>query len=40
MRVERSGPFIFYELADPRIVAILTELRGLAADLLARRTDF
>lgn len=40
VRVERSGPFIYYELADPRVVAILRELRGLAADLLARRTDF
>ncbi|MHB8809319.1 MAG: ArsR/SmtB-type metalloregulator TsoR [Desulfobulbaceae bacterium] len=40
VQVERSGPFIYYELADPRVVAILTELRGLAADLLARRTDF
>lgn len=40
VHVERSGPFIYYELADPRVVAILTELRGLATDLLARRTDF
>ena len=40
VRVERSGPFIYYELADDRVAAILTELRGLAADLLARRTDF
>lgn len=40
VRVERSGPFIFYELADSRVVTILTELRGLASDLLARRTDF
>ena len=40
VRVERSGPFIYYELADPRVVAILSELRGLAADLLARRTEF
>jgi hypothetical protein len=27
-------------VADPRVAVILTELRGLAADLLARRTDF
>ena len=40
VHVERSGPFIYYELADPRVVTILTELRGLAIDLLARRTDF
>ena len=40
VHVERSGPFIYYELADPRVVMILVELRGLAIDLLARRTDF
>jgi DNA-binding transcriptional ArsR family regulator len=38
--VERSGPFIYYELADRRIAAILTELKSLAADLLANRTAF
>jgi DNA-binding transcriptional ArsR family regulator len=38
--VERSGPFIYYELADPRIMAILTELDGLATDLLANRASF
>jgi DNA-binding transcriptional ArsR family regulator len=38
--VERSGPFIYYELADPRIALILTELKSLATDLLANRTAF
>ena len=38
--VERSGPFIYYELADHRIVAILAHLDGLATDLLANRTAF
>ena len=38
--VERSGPFVFYELADPRIITILNELDGLAGDLLTRRTVF
>jgi DNA-binding transcriptional ArsR family regulator len=38
--VERSGPFIYYELADPRIMAILADLNGLATDLLANRTAF
>ena len=38
--VERSGPFIYYELADHRIVAILADLDGLAADMLANRTAF
>jgi len=38
--VERSGPFIYYELADPRIAAIAADLGGLAAHLLANRTTF
>lgn len=38
--VERSGPFIYYELVDPRIITIVSELDGLAADLLANRTTF
>lgn len=40
VNVERSGPFIYYELADPRIATILTDLNGLAIDLLANRTTF
>lgn len=38
--VERSGPFIYYELADRRIAAIITDLNSLATDLLANRTAF
>ena len=38
--VERSGPFIYYELADRRIVSLLSGLQGMAADLLNRRTAF
>jgi DNA-binding transcriptional ArsR family regulator len=38
--IERNGPFIYYELADSRIAAILDNLNGLATDLLARRTTF
>ncbi len=38
--VERSGPFIYYELADRRILEILTDLQKLATDLLANRTTF
>jgi len=38
--VERSGPFIHYELADQRVAAIMAGLAGLAADLLARRSAF
>lgn len=38
--VERSGPFIYYELVDLRITTIITDLGGLAAHLLANRTTF
>jgi DNA-binding transcriptional ArsR family regulator len=40
VRVERRGPFIYYELADARILEILTALKDLATDLLAARTSF
>jgi len=40
VKVERSGPFIYYELADKRITTIVTDLGGLAAGLLANRTTF
>ena len=40
VRVERSGPFVYYELADPRILTILGALKDLATDLLAARTSF
>jgi len=38
--IERSGPFIYYELVDLRIATIITDLGGLAAHLLANRTTF
>ena len=38
--VERSGPFIYYELVDLRITTIITDLGRLAAHLLANRTTF
>lgn len=38
--VERSGPFIYYELVDKRITTIVTGLGELAASLLANRTTF
>ncbi|MCX5892519.1 MAG: metalloregulator ArsR/SmtB family transcription factor [Deltaproteobacteria bacterium] len=40
VRVERSGPFVYYELADARILEILAALKDLATDLLAARTSF
>jgi len=38
--VERRGPFVYYELNDPRIVDILLSLETLALELLAQRTSF
>lgn len=40
VKVERQGIFIYYELADRRIVEILTALSVVVADLLSNRTDF
>ncbi|MEW6221334.1 MAG: ArsR/SmtB-type metalloregulator TsoR [Thermodesulfobacteriota bacterium] len=40
VRVERNGPFIYYEIADPRILDIAGRLRSLAVDLLAARSSF
>jgi DNA-binding transcriptional ArsR family regulator len=40
VKVERSGPFVYYEIADSRILTILEALKELAADLLAARTTF
>jgi DNA-binding transcriptional ArsR family regulator len=40
VKVERRGPFVYYEIADARIVEILAALKDLAADLLAARTTF
>ena len=38
--VERRGPFVYYELSDPRIVDILMTLETLALKLLTQRTSF
>ena len=40
VKVERRGPFVYYEIADPRILEILAALKDLATDLLAARTTF
>lgn len=40
VEVERKGPFVYYEMADKRIVEILEALAGLAKDLLAKRNTF
>jgi len=40
VEVEREGPFIYYEIADARIIRILEEMAEISSDLLARRTTF
>lgn len=40
VKVERSGPFVYYEMADARILEILEKLNLLATDLLATRKSF
>jgi ArsR family transcriptional regulator, zinc-responsive transcriptional repressor len=40
VKVERRGPFVYYEIADARIVQIVAALKDLATDLLAARTTF
>jgi DNA-binding transcriptional ArsR family regulator len=40
VKVERNGPFIYYELADKRILQIIKDLETLAGELLANRRTF
>jgi DNA-binding transcriptional ArsR family regulator len=40
VRVERSGPFIYYEMKDKKVIEIVNELAGLAKRLLANRETF
>ena len=40
VKVQRQGPFIYYEISDPRIVDILEAMDRLALDLLATRKTF
>lgn len=40
VNVERNGPFIYYELADKRILRVLRILSEVASDLLAARKTF
>jgi DNA-binding transcriptional ArsR family regulator len=40
VKVERSGPFIYYELADQRILQIIQDLETVAQELLANRRTF
>ena len=40
VRVERRGPFIFYTLADPEILAIMNTISDLAKSLLSEKISF
>lgn len=40
VRIERSGPFIYYELSDPRILDVVRILTTVATDLLSARKTF
>ena len=40
VKVERQGPFIYYELADKRILQIIKDLETVAGELLANRRTF
>jgi ArsR family transcriptional regulator, zinc-responsive transcriptional repressor len=40
VKIERSGPFIYYEMIDPRILDVIETLSTVAIDLLASRKTF
>ena len=40
VKVERRGPFVYYELADRRILQIIEDLETVAGELLANRRTF
>ena len=40
VNVEREGPFVYYELADERILDVLRTLSKIAVDLLSDRNTF
>jgi DNA-binding transcriptional ArsR family regulator len=40
VKVERNGPFIYYELSDPRIIGVARMLSEVAKDLLSLRNTF
>ena len=40
VKIERSGPFIYYELSDPAILKVIGDLNLVAKNLLATRTSF
>ena len=40
VKIERNGPFIYYELVDPRILDVIRTLSIVATDLLTARRTF
>jgi len=40
VKIERSGPFIYYELVDSRILDVIRTLSTVATDLLTARKTF
>ena len=40
VKVERKGLFVYYEIADERILDIVQQLARLATDLLSQRDTF
>ncbi|OGR06700.1 MAG: transcriptional regulator [Deltaproteobacteria bacterium RIFOXYD12_FULL_53_23] len=40
VQVERSGPFVYYELTDALILRVMENLAGLGMALLGKRTTF
>jgi DNA-binding transcriptional ArsR family regulator len=40
VKIERNGPFIYYELSDPQVLNIIQSLSSLARDLLSTRKIF
>ena len=40
VKIERSGPFIYYELSNPAIIEAIRGLNTVAKDLLSARTTF
>ena len=40
VKIERNGPFIYYELVDPRVLDVIRTLSIVATDLLTARKTF
>jgi DNA-binding transcriptional ArsR family regulator len=40
VKIERSGPFIYYDLSNPAILEAIRDLHTVARELLSARTTF